>query len=133
MLQTASQLHTFWSKPFSIFGSLKYNDDLQHSPGLTIPLFPSASPLDASSLSNTSRHYLRIIRGYIVPDASHPLVTENAGSGRKLLVEQQVLSHFHMRKTIHPSNFVSHVISNLRQFTLNSHFCSIKLSGRRYI
>ncbi|EAR0439856.1 hypothetical protein EA557_25870, partial [Salmonella enterica subsp. enterica serovar Poona] len=35
---------------------------------------------------------LRMIRGYVVPDALHPEITLNAQSGRELLVRQQVSS-----------------------------------------
>lgn len=49
-----------------------------------------------------------ILHGYIVPGASHPLVTVSAWPSRKPLTAQRVLSNLLVCKTVQLATYVSH-------------------------
>jgi hypothetical protein len=84
-------LRAFWLKPDSAFGLLLMTTFISSSHSLTNttqPGTPSASTLaDNATLSRACR---RSMNGYVVPVASHQVVTNPACTGRLRLTEQSV-------------------------------------------
>jgi hypothetical protein len=92
-MEGAIRLHAFWLKPYSIFGLLHLTTFIGDSLSLTVLLTLAPYPSDADrkhlSLTGSMPHSRA---GYVVPAASHHLVTEIACAGRVRLTEQPVSS-----------------------------------------